>query len=89
MADRMNDERERELGDNEARVTGGPTRRDAGATEARTRGDDVGTQAESGLETNPDEGLRVSQAGSQGHGPLRADPETINPRAPGERREAP
>ena len=89
MADHDETRQAREPGDTEARTADGPTQRDAGATEARTRRDDVGTQAESGLETNPEEGLRVSQAGSQGHGPLRANPENINPRAPEEDRRVP
>ncbi len=47
--------------------------RDTGATSARTRPGDVGRQAESGIETDPDAGSRGSAAGTDGGARVTSD----------------
>ena len=52
-------------GDSSGFTGGTSAPRDTGATGARTRTDDVGRQAESGMETDPDAGARGTSGGAR------------------------
>jgi hypothetical protein len=60
-----NDAGEGGYGDSSGFTGGTSAPRDTGATSARTRTDDVGRQAESGMETDPDAGARGTSGGAR------------------------